>query len=80
MKKKRTETFSTLQNEPPTIKTLFDETKKGNLNQIIQLLHLDSKRLNVQMLMCHPLCDCQKCSKVIGKKKISSNKSLTMIN
>lgn len=47
-----------------TIEILFDETKKGNLKQVSKFLTSTSKRVDLESFMCHPLCDCSKCTKV----------------
>ena len=44
-----------------TPKKLFEEVVKGDAQAVVALLSNSAEKVDIESLMCHPLCDCSKC-------------------
>ncbi|XP_006817407.1 ankyrin repeat domain-containing protein 27-like [Saccoglossus kowalevskii] len=54
----------------PSIDVLFEHIKEGRMQDVERMLHMTSKDENMLAeKMCHPLCSCVKCEKLITIKR-----------
>ncbi|XP_071958222.1 ankyrin repeat domain-containing protein 27-like [Antedon mediterranea] len=56
--------------DPPSIELLFEEIRHGRLEKVEKLLNIGSTDYgHVVEEMCHPLCGCDRCEKLITNKR-----------
>ena len=75
----RRRTESTMSSrEAATPKKFFEAVSKGSVDKVEAMLASSSKRPDLESLMCHPLCDCAKCQKLLSTKATTTIETLSV--
>lgn len=76
--RKRTESILAGVNQVLTPRRLFEEVSKGNAEAVTALLLSNSTKKADESLMCHPLCDCAKCQKLLSVSSASAAENISI--